>query len=149
MVLLAWLVCRSGTPATPKREGWSSPVERFHEEVDGATAGEADGERFVVGVAERDDAAVALAGEDLERGGDHRAFDTSAGDGAGHLAVVAHRHRRAGVTGRGALQRDDACHRHAMATGAPALDVVQDLFHDLTFTFSPETMRASCSSDAR
>src|SRR4051812_10637918 len=124
-----------------------SPVEGFHEEVDRAATGEADGEGLVVGVAERDDTPLTLTREHLERGGDHRALDAAAGDRAGDLAVVAHRHGRAGITRRRALQRDDARHRHAVAAGAPALDVVQDLFHALTF--SPETMRASCSNDAR
>src|SRR5690349_15509774 len=90
---LAWPARDYRGVATPKRRRvrWS-PVEGLHVEVDGATAGETDGERFVVGVAEGDDAALALTLEDLERGGDHRAFDAAAGHRARDLAVVAHRH---------------------------------------------------------
>src|SRR6476646_8398846 len=99
MTLLAWLVRRHHARATPKREGGGdSPVEGFDEEVDRAATGEPDGEGLDVGVAESDDAPLTFTREHLERSGDHRAFDTPAGDRACDLAVIAHRHGGAGIT---------------------------------------------------
>ena len=54
-----------------------------------------DGERLVVGVAERDHAAGAARLEDVERLGDDRALDAATRHRAGHLAVLADGHGRA------------------------------------------------------
>src|SRR5882724_9403362 len=109
MTLLAWLVRRSDARTTPKQRAKEcSPVEGLQVEVDGATTGESDGERLVVGVAEGDHTAVALAGQHLDCGGDHRTFDATTRHGARNLAVVAHRHGRTGIAGRRALQCDHA-----------------------------------------
>src|SRR4051794_19783343 len=96
---LAWRTRACRGCATPNRGSGSSPVEGLHVEVDGAAAGEPDGERLVVGEAEGDDTPLALARQHLERGDDHRTLHASAGDRARDLAVVAHGHGGAGITG--------------------------------------------------
>ena len=72
-----------------RRRRRSVPVERLEEQVDGAAAGEADGERLVVAVAERV-AGRARAGRQRPASAsvDHRALDAAARHRADDLAVA-------------------------------------------------------------
>src|SRR4051812_10135929 len=77
---------------TKRAWGWGlwwcrSPVEGLHEDVDGAAAGEADGEGFVVGVPEGAHLGLARL-EDLKRLGEHGTFNATAGHRPGHLTVL-------------------------------------------------------------
>src|SRR3954449_3422955 len=57
-----------------------SPVERLDEQSDRAAACQADGERLVVAVPERDDPRFGLAVKDRQRFTDHRALDAPSAD---------------------------------------------------------------------
>src|SRR4051812_4324403 len=78
--------------------GWGrpSPIQRLHEHVDGAAAGESDRERLVVGVPEG--AHLGLAGlQNRQRLSQHGALDATAGDRPGHLTVLVDGHGGPGV----------------------------------------------------
>src|SRR4051794_30228187 len=127
--------------------GAGLPVEGLDEEVDGAAAGEPDGERLVVGVAELHEARRAFTLEDGERLAHHRPFDAAAAHRSGDFAVVAHRHRRAGVAWAGALDVDNPRHRHPVAPCPPPFDVIQDVLHRTPLSIrSVEITRASSSN---
>src|SRR5688572_23126736 len=119
----------------------SLPVERLDEHVNGPAAGEPDGERLVVGVAEGDDAALVRTREHGQRLLDDCTLDAAARDRPGDLAGVAHGHRGARVTGAGTLDADDTSHRDLVAGRTPPLDVVQHFLH---FAMTS----ASCSKEA-
>src|SRR4051794_13319526 len=74
-----------------------SPVERLDEQSYRAATRQADGERLVVAVPERDDPRFGLAVEDRQRLTDHRALDAPSADRPGNLAVTVDGHRRAGL----------------------------------------------------
>src|SRR3954462_13008885 len=96
-------------------------------------AGEPDRKCVVVGVAERDDTAFPLAGEDLHGLLHHGTLNAPARDRTRHFPGIAHGHRRSGIARTRPFRAHDARNRNAMAVGTPPLDVVQYLFHfDIT-----------------
>ena len=110
--------------------------------MDGAAAREPDGERVVVGVAERDDPALALPRQDLQRGLHDRALDTAARDRSRDLAGVAHGHRGARIARARTFGADDARDRDPVPGGPPAFDVVQHFFHDRRHHLARHSVRA-------
>mgnify|MGYP003386155459 CR=1 FL=1 len=104
------------------------PVQRFDEEVDGATTRQAHGERLIIAVAERHHAPVAR-GEHVEGLHDHGPLDAASGNRAGYLAVLGDGHRCTRETGPGTLQVHHARYRNTLPLAAPALEVFQDLPH--------------------
>ena len=107
-----------------------SPVDRLHEQVDRAAAREPDGERFVVGVPERDDAPLALAGEHLERRvrrpRPRRSRPTPSPRPRRRRSRPSSRPDRAGSSPRCRRRARD---RDPVPRGPPPLDVVQDFLH--------------------
>ena len=102
---------------------------RGDEDVDHATTGQTDGEGFVVGVAEPDEAG--LAGfEHVERLEHDRAFDASPRDGAGHTAIRVDDHRGARSSGSRAIGSHDAGERNAVTVASPALNVCDYVLDD-------------------
>ena len=118
------------------------PVEGLDEDVDGAPAGEADGEGVLVGDPVGEERGRPGL-EHAERLGEHGALHAATGDGTGHLAVLAHGHRRTGQARARALDADDAGQRHPFAGRVPALDVVEDLSHRFPITSTNRSMAAS------
>src|ERR1044072_5918876 len=91
--------------------------------IDPPAAGQPDVEGHVVGDAERQELRV-VAVDDAVGDLDHRAFDATAGDHAGDLALVVDRHLRAGWPWRRPADRHDRRERDLVASRHPAIDVV-------------------------
>lgn len=101
--------------------------------MDGPAAGQAHGERLVIGISECDDASRPVL-QALERLGHDRTLDTATGHRAGYLAVLVDRHGRARKARTGPVDVDDAGQGHLEALGPPTPKVRQYLFHSFAFT---------------
>ena len=93
-------VCPDARVECVERGGAGSDVDEvvggLDEEVNGAAAGETDGEGLVVGIAERDDAGRGFTGENRERFGHDGTFDASTADRTNDLTRCADGHGCAG-----------------------------------------------------
>lgn len=100
--------------------------------MNGSTAGESDGKGFIVGVAERDDARLPFALQDLQRLMKHGTLDTTAAHRTRYFAIGTHSHRCAGISRARTLDLYHPSHRDALALLAPTLDIVQHFTHSIT-----------------
>ena len=112
----------------PLREHRIGGIERFEEQMDGAAAGESDGEGLIIAVAEGHETSIA-GGQHVEGLGHDGALDAAARDRPRHLAVVGDGHGRAGKTGTGPLDVDDARDGEAPSGGVPPIEVVDEFLH--------------------
>ncbi len=100
----------------------------LHEDLDGSAAGQAHAPRRIVGDTEVEQSRLS-AGENLDAGRDHGAFDASAAHRSRDPAIARNRHLAAhGPRGR-APGLDDGGQRDREPLRAPALDVGEDVSH--------------------
>ena len=104
-------------------------IDALDEDVEFTAAGQADGERVVVGVAEPGPPRSAQVTEHLPAQLVDRSLDAAAGDAADGVAVLVHRDRRADGQRGTAVHADDGGQGEGTCLAAPAVQCVRDVQH--------------------